>query len=158
MSKKPSRLDSSQVSEMEETPNSCFKMRTQQSKQHNELHLLFLTQWEILYFCIVYMSEASALCCYPPARAWTVCPMNVNHQRKSPMDAPTISLWVQQKIIVIHCNFFSQQVLYLETAHSKYFFYSQVMNGLIISHNVKDHTNGNAPLRSLPVIIHFFVP
>ncbi|XP_075895049.1 ELMO domain-containing protein 3 isoform X1 [Nelusetta ayraudi] len=26
-----------------------------------------------------------------------------------------------------------------------------VMNGLIISHNVKDHTNGNAPLRSLPI-------
>lgn len=26
-----------------------------------------------------------------------------------------------------------------------------VMNGLIISHNVKDHTNGSAPLRSLPI-------
>ncbi|XP_061762788.1 ELMO domain-containing protein 3 isoform X2 [Nerophis ophidion] len=26
-----------------------------------------------------------------------------------------------------------------------------VMNGLIISHNVKDHTNGNAPLTSLPI-------
>lgn len=30
------------------------------------------------------------------------------------------------------------------------------MNGLIVSHNVKDHTNGDAPLRSLPVIIAFF--
>nr|XP_046242820.1 ELMO domain-containing protein 3 [Scatophagus argus]XP_046242821.1 ELMO domain-containing protein 3 [Scatophagus argus] len=26
-----------------------------------------------------------------------------------------------------------------------------VMNGLVVSHNVKDHTNGSAPLRSLPI-------
>lgn len=70
------------------------------------------------------------------------------------MDAPTISLWVQLKITshwsIVIC--FSQQVFYLEIACLNSFFPpSQVMNGLIISHNVKDHTNGSAPLRSLPV-------
>lgn len=34
---------------------------------------------------------------------------------------------------------------------SSQLFTFQVMNGLILSHNVKDHTNGSAPLRSLPV-------
>lgn len=71
------------------------------------------------------------------------------------MDAPTISLWVQLKITshwsIVIC--FSQQVFYLEIACLNSFSPPfQVMNGLIISHNVKDHTNGSAPLRSLPVI------
>lgn len=36
----------------------------------------------------------------------------------------------------------------ITNGHSKH---KPVMNGLIISHNVKDHTNGSAPLKSLPI-------
>lgn len=73
------------------------------------------------------------------------------------MDTPPISLWVQLKKVTPHwstyiCFVFSWKVFYFESSSLNLFLSSQVMNGLIISHNVKDHNNGSAPLRSLPVI------
>lgn len=101
--------------------------------------------------CSLWHVWSFLLCCASPARAWTVCPMNVDRLRKSPMDTPTTSLWVSLVV------WLSRQLYLFETLF--YFFVplSQVMNGLIISHNVRDHTNGNAPLTSLPVIMTLFV-
>ena len=79
------------------------------------------------------------------------------------MDTPIISLWVQLKSPLIDPLFhlsISFFFIYLKTflyMHHQIFLTWQVMNGLIIGHNVKDHTNGRAPLRSLPVIFISFL-
>lgn len=88
----------STISEMQELLIYCCN--TRRNWREHKLHLLFLKQstmrssqyWSVLLSC------ASA----SPTRAWTVCPMNVNLRRRSPMDAPTISLWVFVDICLVY--------------------------------------------------------
>ncbi|TKS79027.1 RNA-binding motif and ELMO domain-containing protein 1 [Collichthys lucidus] len=48
-------------------------------------------------------------------------------------------------------NGLSRECKPLEEITNGHSTHKPVMNGLIISHNVKDHNNGSAPLRSLPI-------
>ncbi|XP_067376296.1 ELMO domain-containing protein 3 isoform X1 [Channa argus] len=69
---------------------------------------------------------------------------------------PTYSYAMEEDIDVISyaeaLNGLSYECKPLEEITNGHSNHKPLMNGLIISHNVKDHTNGSAPLRSLPIL------
>ncbi|XP_026199444.1 ELMO domain-containing protein 3 isoform X2 [Anabas testudineus] len=76
-------------------------------------------------------------------------------QDQEPTRQPTYSYAMEENIDVTSCsedlNGVSRECKPLEEIISGHSNHKPFMNGLIIGHDVKDHTNGSTPLRSLPI-------